>query len=88
MRHNNIRGLIKIPGYKIKEDIEKRVAEIHIRIETHKRNRGICSGCCQKHGGLHSEQEMVAEDVRLGERRVFLGSFVNNLVRLIKSFGK
>ena len=72
MRHNNIKGLLKIPGYKIKEVIEKTAAEIHIRIEAHKRNGGICSGCGQKHGGLHSEQEMVAEDVRLGERRVFL----------------
>ena len=72
MRHNNIRGLLKIPGYKIKEVIEKTDQEIHIRIETYKRNFGKCSGCDCNHKGLHSRIEMIAEDVRLGERRVFL----------------
>lgn len=72
MRHNHIRGLLKIPGYKIKEIVNKTESQIDIRIEAHKRNRGICSGCGKSHGGLHSVQEMVAEDVRLGERRVFL----------------
>ena len=72
MRHNNIRGLLKIPGYKIKEVIEKTDREIHIRIEAYKRNIGKCSGCDCEHKGLHSEREMVAEDIRLGERRVFL----------------
>jgi transposase len=72
MRNNSIRGLLKIPGYKIKEVIEKTETGIHIRIAAHKRNQGLCSGCGRRHGGLHSVQEMVAEDVRLGERRVFL----------------
>ena len=72
MRNNSIRGLLKIPGYKITGVIEKTAVEIHIRIEAYKRNGGICSGCGEKHGGLHSEQEMVAEDTHLGERRVFL----------------
>jgi len=72
MRNNSIRGLLKIPGYKITEIFKKTDAEIHIRIEAHKRNRSICSGCGKSHGGLHSVQEMIAEDVRLGERRVFL----------------
>lgn len=54
MRNNSIRGLLKIPGYKIKEVIEKTEAEIHIRIEAHKRNWGICSGCGKSHDGLHS----------------------------------
>ena len=72
MRNNSIRGLIKIPGYRIKEVINKTEAQIEIRLEVYKRNRGICSGCGKSHGGLHSAQEMIAEDVRLGERRVFL----------------
>lgn len=72
MRNNSIRSLIKIPGYKIKEVINKTERQIDIRIEAYKRNRGICSGCGKSHGGLHSVQEMIAEDVRLGERRVFL----------------
>jgi transposase len=72
MRHNNIRGLLKIPGYKIKEIIEKNDTQIHIRIEAYKRNEGQCSCCGQRHKSVHSVREMVAEDVRLGERRVFL----------------
>ncbi|NTV29809.1 MAG: ISL3 family transposase [Candidatus Omnitrophica bacterium] len=72
MRHNNIRGLLRIPGYKIKEVSEKNEAAIHIRIEPYKRHEGICSGCGKQHKGLHSVREMVAEDVRLGGRRAFL----------------
>jgi len=72
MRNNSIRGLLKIPGYKIKEVIKKTDEEIHIRIEAYKRNMGQCSGCGCGHKSLHSMREMVAEDMRLGERRVFL----------------
>jgi len=72
MRHNHIRGLLRTPGYKIREIFEKDEAAIHIRIEPYKRNRGICSGCGKQHKGFHSAREMVAEDVRLGGRRVFL----------------
>ena len=72
MRNNDIRGLLKIPGYKIKEIINKTEAQIDIRIEVYKRNQGVCTGCGERHGGLHSVQEMIAEDMRLGERRVFL----------------
>jgi len=72
MRNNSIKGLLKIPGYKIKEIMETTETEIHIRLETYKRNQGICSGCGRRHGGLHSVRETVAEDERLGSRRVFL----------------
>ncbi|MCK5215421.1 MAG: transposase [Candidatus Omnitrophica bacterium] len=72
MRNNSIRSLLKIPGYKIKEIINKGEGEIHIRIEPHKRNKGICSGCGKSHRSIHSIREMTAEDVRLGEFRVFL----------------
>lgn len=71
MRNNNIKWLLKIPGYKIK-DVKKTENEIHIQIEAYKRNGGKCSGCGRRHGGLHSVREMMAEDVRLGSRRVFL----------------
>lgn len=71
MHNNNIRGLLKIPGYKIKR-IDKTETQIEIQIEPYKRNSGICSGCGKNHGGLHSTQEMTAEDIRLGNRRVFL----------------
>lgn len=71
MQNNNIRGLLKIPGYKIKE-IHKTELGLDIKLETYKRNRGKCSGCGERHGGLHSVREMAAEDMRLGEERVFL----------------
>src|SRR3989338_9264064 len=70
MRNNNIRGLLKIQGYKIK-GIDKTETQIEVRIEPYKLNQGICSGCGKNHGGLHSVQEMTAEDIRLGNRRGF-----------------
>lgn len=72
MRNNSIKGLLKIPGYKVQEIFEKTTTEMHIRVKAYKRNKGQCSCCGQKHEGVHSVREMVAEDVRLGERRVFL----------------
>ncbi len=72
MRNNSIKGLLKIPGYKVQEIFEKTATELHIRVESYKRNKGQCSCCGQEHESVHSVREMVAEDVRLGERRVFL----------------
>lgn len=72
MHNNSIRSLLNIPEYKIKEIISKTETEISIRIEPYKRNRGICSGCGEKHKSYHSIREMIAEDERLGQRRVFL----------------
>ena len=72
MHNNSIRNLLNIPEYKIKEIISTTETEIHIRIEPYKRNKGACSGCGQKHKTPHSIREMLAEDLRLGQRRVFL----------------
>lgn len=72
MRHNHIRGLLRIPGYKIEEIFEKSEQAIRVRIKPYKRQEGICSCCGGRHKGLHSVREMVAEDVRLGSWRVFL----------------
>jgi transposase len=72
MRYHPIRSLLHIPGYKISEIMTKTETEIHIRIAPYKRNRGKCSGCGVCHPSCHSIQEMVAEDVRLGARQVFL----------------
>lgn len=72
MRNNSIRSLLNIPGYKIKEIISKAAEEIHIQVSPYKRNQGKCSKCKQRHGGYHDTREMIAEDMRLGECRVFL----------------
>jgi len=73
MRNNNIKGLLNIPEYKIieiKKNPEQK--ELNIYIEPYKRNKGKCSGCGEEHMRCHSKREMVAEDKRLGEYRVFL----------------
>lgn len=72
MRDYSIRSLLDIQGYKIKEITRKTDTEIHIQIEPYKRNRGKCSGCGGNHIGIHSIREMAAEDLGLGDRRVFL----------------
>ena len=58
MHNNSIRSLLNIPEYKIKEIISKTDTYISIRIEPYKRNKGICSGCGEKHRSYHSIREM------------------------------
>jgi transposase len=72
MRHNNISGLLRTPGFKVKVIICKTETDIHIRLERHKRKSAKCSGCGRQHKSKHSTRETIAEDVRLGDRRVFL----------------
>lgn len=72
MRNNSIRSLLNIPGYKIEAIISKTETEIHIKIVPHKRNKGKCSGCGEKHESVHSVKDTTAEDVKLGKRRLFL----------------
>ena len=71
MRNNSIKSLLKIPGYKVKE-IHRTVLGLEIKVEGYKRNQGQCSGCGEHHRSVHSLREMVAEDVRVGEERVYL----------------
>ncbi len=47
--------------------------EIHVRIEAEEGHPAICSECGEVHReGYHSSKKMVAEGLRLGERRLFL----------------
>jgi transposase len=72
MHSQSIRGYLNMPGYKIERILSKSEQAFHIRIKPYHRNRGICSGCHNSHAAIHSIKEMVAEDLRIGERRVFL----------------
>ena len=72
MQIYSIRKHINMPGYKIKKVISFTDEAIHIQVEPYKRNKGVCSGCGQKHDKVHSIKGMVAEDLRLGKQRVFL----------------
>jgi len=68
-----ITKLINITGYIVKEIICMTAKEIRIRIEAEEGNPAICSECGEvHHEGYHSSKEMVAEGLRLGERRLFL----------------
>ncbi len=73
MQGYSIRKAFKFPEYKITEIIEQTEKEIHIRIEPYKRKAFICSGCGNVHGGMpRGMTEMVAEDLRLTDKRVYL----------------
>lgn len=72
MPSNSIRSHIYMPGYKIKKILKRTDQEIRIEVEAYKNRKGKCSGCGKIHGGLHSVKEMVAEDLSLGMKRVYL----------------
>ncbi len=72
MQGNNIRSLVNIPEYKITKVMNKD-SEIHLWIDPHKRKKAVCSGCGQTHqSGYHSQIRVIAEDLKLGSKRVFL----------------
>ena len=73
MQRYSITKALNLPEYKITEIISDTDTEIHIRVEPYKRKAIICSGC----GGIHAGTargvtEVVAEDRRLIDRRVYL----------------
>jgi transposase len=72
MHGQSIRGCLNMPGYKIDRILSKSEQALHVRIVPYQRNRGICSVCYGTHAAIHSVKEMVAEDLRIGSRRVFL----------------
>jgi len=68
-----IRKLLNIPEYKVTKIILKDEAEIHIRLESYRRKKTVCSGCGKKHiTGYHSSREVVVEDRQISELRVYL----------------
>lgn len=73
MRLYTITKLINITGHRVSEIISITPKEIHVRIEAEEGHPAMCSECGEIHQeGYHSGKEMVAEGLRLGERRLFL----------------
>lgn len=72
MRGYTIRKLLEIPEYKI-TDVEREKEQLQIWLVPYQRKRAVCSGCGKIHTqGYHSSKESIAEDLPMGERRVYL----------------
>ena len=74
MQGYSITQALGLPEYKIIEFISKTGKEMHIRLRAHKHKKAKCSGCGEYHAGqkIHSFKEVVVEDLRLFEKRVYL----------------
>ena len=73
MRRYSITKALNLPEYKITEMISDTETQIHIRVEPYKRKPVICSGCgCIHNGPPRGVTEVVAEDRRLIDKRVYL----------------
>lgn len=72
MREYSITQALGLPEYKILK-VDERDGEIHIRIRPYKRKKAKCSHCGRIHTSKpHSHKEVVAEDLRLFGKRVYL----------------
>ncbi len=74
MRGYSITQALGLSEYKIIGITLETDKELHIRLRAHKRKKAKCSGCGEYHGGqkVHSLKEVVVEDLRLFEKRVYL----------------
>ncbi len=74
MRRYSITQALNLPEYKITEIVLETAQEIHIRLRAYKRKKAKCSGCGEYHKGqkIHSFKEVMVEDLRLFEKRVYL----------------
>lgn len=73
MQKNTIRKILNIPEFKVTEIIREEVDAIHIRLESYKRRKSICSGCGDHHkDGYHGSFEVTVEDRSLCEKRSYL----------------
>ncbi|MBI4743589.1 MAG: ISL3 family transposase [Actinobacteria bacterium] len=68
-----ISKLLNIPEYKVEKIVSITDKEIHIKLAPYKNNNAVCSECGKIHTkGYHSTDITIAEDLRMGERRIFL----------------
>lgn len=74
MQKYSITRALDLPEYKIIEIVSETDKEIHMRLRAYKRKKARCSGCGEYHDGqkIHSFKEVVVEDLRLFEKRVYL----------------
>jgi transposase len=73
MQNYSITRALALPEYKI-FDIDEQEDDIHIRIRPYKRKKAKCSHCGQYHEEQkpHSHKEVVVEDLRMFDKRVYL----------------
>jgi transposase len=73
MQIYTIRKLLNVPEYKVTKIISVTEKEIHIRLETYKRKKAICSACKRIHeGSYHSSKIVRVEDLSISGKRVYL----------------
>ncbi len=72
MQLQGIKNLLNLPGYKVICVSRITDYEIHFDIEPYERKKPVCSHCKEMGHHYHSQQVVVVEDLRFGERRVFL----------------
>ena len=73
MRNYSITRMLKLPEYKVTGILSETEEELHIGVAPYKRKPFICSGCgLIHHDGRHGTIEVVAEDLRLVNKRVYL----------------
>lgn len=74
MRSYSITQALGLPEYKIEGILSDRNKEMHIKIRAYKRKKAKCSGCGKYHDAkkVHSLKEVVVEDLKMFEKRVYL----------------
>jgi hypothetical protein len=73
MHVDAITELLALPNHKVICVIEVTPESLHLEVVPKEYHPPVCSGCLRIHNtSVHSRQEVVAEDLRMGKRRVFL----------------
>ena len=68
-----ITELLDLPKYKVVCVLEVTPVSLRLEVVPEESRPPICSGCLRiHHVSVHSRQEVVIEDMRMGKRRVFL----------------
>ena len=74
MQNYSITQALGLPEYKIIGILSNTDKEIHIQVRPYKRKKAKCSGCGKTHNikKAHGLKEVVVEDLRMFEQRVYL----------------
>jgi transposase len=73
MQLNTITEILNIPNYRAIEVTDSEYEGLHIVLERVEDTPPVCSGCGKVHGvSVHSRSDMVAEDLPISSKRVFL----------------
>lgn len=73
MRGYSITRALNLPKYRVVKILSETDHEMHIELAPYKRLALVCSGCGREHEkGYYGAVQVVAEDLRMAGRRVFL----------------